>query len=117
MAVPNRGPIIEAHIHLWDLGMDRHPWLRPSDRAVQPLGDLVPIRRTYLVDEYRRDAVNQNVGAAVHVEVGWDHDDDALAEIRWLETLDKSSGVAVRYIGYAELTAPDATRCSPAYRG
>ena len=50
----------------------------------------MPIRRTYLVDEYRRDAVNQNVGAAVHVEVGWDHDDDALAEIRWLETLDKS---------------------------
>ena len=35
-------------------------------------------------------------------------DDDPLAEIRWLETLDKSSGVAVRYIGYAELTAPDA---------
>jgi predicted TIM-barrel fold metal-dependent hydrolase len=69
-------------------------------------GDLVSIRRTYLVEEYRRDAVNQNVGAAVHVEVGWDHDDDALAEIRWLETLDKSSGVAVCYIGYAELTAP-----------
>ena len=106
MAGLNRRPIIEAHIHLCDLGMDRHPWLRPSDRAVQPLGDLVSIRRTYLVDEYRRDAVNQNVGVAVHVEVGWDHDDYALAEIRWLETLDKSSGVAVCYIGYAELTAP-----------
>jgi predicted TIM-barrel fold metal-dependent hydrolase len=108
MAEIYRGPIIDAHIHLWDLGMDRHPWLRPSDRAVQPFGDLAPIRRTYLVDEYRRDAVNQNVVAAVHVEAGWDRDDDALAEIRWLETLDKSSGVAVRYIGYADLTAPDA---------
>jgi predicted TIM-barrel fold metal-dependent hydrolase len=52
--------------------------------------------------------VNQNGVAAVHVEAGWDHDDDALAEIRWLETLDNPSGVAVRYNGYAELTAPDA---------
>ncbi len=102
------GPIIDAHIHLWDLRMDRHPWLRPMEDAVQPLGDLAPIRRTYLVDEYRNDAANQHVVAAVHVEAGWDHDDDPLAEIRWLETLDKSSGVAVRYIGYAELTAPDA---------
>ena len=102
------GPIIDAHIHLWDLGMDRHPWLRPMGDAVQPLGDLARIRRTYLVDEYRNDAANQHVVAAVHVEAGWDHDDDPLAEIRWLETLDKSSGVAVRYIGYAEIAAPDA---------
>ena len=108
MAGLNGGPIIDAHIHLWDLGTDRHPWLRPADDAVQPLGDLAPIRRTYLVGKYRSDAANQNVVAAVHVEAGWDHDDDLLAEIRWLETLDKSSGVAVRYIGYAELTAPDA---------
>jgi predicted TIM-barrel fold metal-dependent hydrolase len=51
---------------------------------------------------------NQNVVAAVHVEAAWDRADDPLAEIRWLETLDKSSGVAARYIGFADLTAPDA---------
>ena len=33
--------------------------------------------------------------------------DDPLAEIDWLETLDKSSGVAARYIGFADLTASD----------
>ena len=102
------GPIIDPHIHLWDLGMDRHPWLRPTDGEIQALGDLDAIRRNYLVDDYRRDAANQNVVASVHVEAAWDRADDPLAEIEWLETLDKSSGVAARYIGFADLTAPDA---------
>ncbi len=102
-----RGPIIDAHHHLWDLGIDRHPWLRPEG-AVQALGDLSRIRQSYLVGDYRRDAANQNVVATVHVEAGWDHSDDPLAEIHWLETLDKSSGVAVRYVGFADLAAPNA---------
>ena len=42
-----------------------------------------------------------------HVEAGWDRADDPLAEIQWLETLDKSSGVAARYVGFADLTASD----------
>ncbi len=107
MAGLYRGPILDAHIHLWDLGMDRHPWLRPTGGAIQALGDLAPIRGNYLVDDYRRDAANQNVVASVHVEAAWDRADDPLAEIEWLETLDKSSGVAARYIGFADLTAPD----------
>jgi len=102
-----RGPIIDAHCHLWDLGMDRHPWLRPTGGAIQALGDLDPIRRNYLVNDYGRDAANQNVVASVHVEAGWDRADDPLAEIQWLEKLDKSSGVAVRYIGFADLAALD----------
>ena len=107
MAGVYSGPIIDAHIHLWDLGMDRHPWLRPTGGAIQALGDLAPIRRNYLVDDYRRDAANQNVVASVHIEAARDRADDPLEEIEWLETLDKSSGVAARYIGFADLTAPD----------
>jgi predicted TIM-barrel fold metal-dependent hydrolase len=102
------GPIIDPHIHLWDLGLDRHPWLRPTGGAIQALGDLDAIRRNYLVEDYRRDAASQNVVASVHIEAAWDRADDPLAEIEWLETLDKSSGVAARYIGFADLTAPDA---------
>jgi predicted TIM-barrel fold metal-dependent hydrolase len=102
------GPIIDPHIHLWDLGMDRHPWLRPRGGAIQALGDLDAIRRNYLIDDYRRDAASQNVVASVHIEAAWDRADDPLAEIEWLETLDKSSGVAARYIGFADLAAPDA---------
>jgi predicted TIM-barrel fold metal-dependent hydrolase len=108
MAGLYRGPIIDAHCHLWDLGMDRHPWLRPTGGAIQALGGLDAIRRTYLIDDYRRDAANQNVVASVHIEAAWDRADDPLAEIRWLETLDKSSGVAARYIGFVTLAAADA---------
>jgi predicted TIM-barrel fold metal-dependent hydrolase len=102
-----RGPIIDPHCHLWDLGRDRHPWLRPTGGAIQALGDLDAIRKNYLIDDYRRDAANQNVVASVHIEAAWDRADDPLAEIEWLETLDKSSGVAVRYIGFADLAALD----------
>ncbi len=103
-----RGPVIDPHIHLWDLSMDRHPWLRPTGGAIQALGDLAPIRRNYLIDDYRRDAANQNVVASLHIEAAWDRADDSLAEIEWLETLDKSSGVAIRYIGFADLAASGA---------
>src|SRR5258708_3591194 len=88
--------------------MDRHPWLRRTGGAIQALGDLDAIRRNYLVDDYRRDAANQNVVASVHIEAAWDRADDPLAEIRWLETLDKSSGVAARYVGFTDLTASEA---------
>ncbi len=108
MAGLYRGPIIDPHIHLWDLGIDRHPWLRPTGGAIQALGDLDAIRKNYLVDDYRRDAANQNVVASVHIEAAWDRADDPLAEIEWLETLDKSSGVAMRYIGFADLASPGA---------
>jgi predicted TIM-barrel fold metal-dependent hydrolase len=34
------GPIIDAHTHLWDLAMKKHPWLDASNASVQALGGL-----------------------------------------------------------------------------
>jgi predicted TIM-barrel fold metal-dependent hydrolase len=102
-----RGPIIDAHHHLWDLGMDRHPWLRPKGGEIEALGDLGPIRRDYLVADYLRDAAHQPIIATVHVEAAWDKGDDPLAESRWIDGLDKSRGVAERMIAYAPLATPD----------
>ena len=106
MAGSYRGPIIDAHHHLWDLSAGSYPWLRPVGGG-EALGDLGAIRRNYLVDDYREDTKGQNVVASVHVEAAWDRSDDPIAEIRWLETLDKSSGVAARYIGYADLASTE----------
>lgn len=100
-----RGPIVDAHHHLWDLRMDRHPWLRPD--AAHALGDLGPLRRDYLVADYLADAAGQGVVATVHVEAGWDPA-DPVAETRWLETLDKGAGVAARYVAGASLGAASA---------
>ncbi len=107
MARPYDGPIIDAHHHLWDLSLGRHPWLAPEAGARGSLGDLAPLRRSYLPADYRRDARNQPVVATVHVEAGWRRD-DALAETRWLDSLDKAGGVAARYVVQVPLDAPDA---------
>ncbi|MBV9749057.1 MAG: amidohydrolase family protein, partial [Acetobacteraceae bacterium] len=101
------GPIIDAHTHLWDLAMNKHPWLSPSDSSVQALGGLEKIQRTYLVQDYLRDSANQNIVATVHVEALWDRS-DPLGETKWLETLDKSRGVAARYVASAPFGTPEA---------
>lgn len=101
------GPIIDPHHHLWDIGMDCHPWLRPVADGRSGLGDLEPLRRDYLVEDYRRDARNHDVVATVHVEANW-RPDDLLGETRWLETLDKADNVAARVVAQVRLGAADA---------
>jgi predicted TIM-barrel fold metal-dependent hydrolase len=101
------GPIIDAHHHLWDLSLGKHPWLAPQAGEHGGLGDLGPLRTNYLPQTYRRDAARQRIVATVHVEAGWRHD-ESLGETRWLESLDKSDGVAARYVAHVPLGAPDA---------
>jgi predicted TIM-barrel fold metal-dependent hydrolase len=101
------GPIIDAHHHLWDLGLQRHPWLAASAGELGGLGDLEALKRNYLPADYRRDAARQNVVATVHVEAGWAAQ-DCLGETHWLETLDRIGGVAARYVAHAPLASPEA---------
>lgn len=100
------GPIIDAHHHLWDLSMGRHPWLSPSDPSVQAIAGLSSIAHDALVADYRRAASRHDVVATVHIEALWAG--DPVAETRWLETLDKSGGVALRYVANAHLGQADA---------
>lgn len=103
------GPVIDSHTHLWDLSMKKHPWLDASNTTVQALGGLEKLRRNYLVEDYLQDSVGQNIVASVHIEALWDPT-DPVGETRWLETLDKSQGVAARYIASAPLGTPHAAR-------
>ena len=107
MPEPYSGPIIDAHHHLWDLGLGRHPWLAATAGERGGLGELGPLRRNYLPEDYARDAVRHNVVATVHVEAGW-ASNDSVGETRWLETLDKSQGVAARYVVHVPLASPEA---------
>lgn len=104
-----RGPIIDAHHHLWDLAMRRHPWLEATADQRGGLGDLGLLRQNYLPEDYRRDAAGHDVVATVHVEAGWTNE-DCVGETRWLETLDKGDGVAARYVVHVPLASPDAAR-------
>jgi hypothetical protein len=50
MSEPYHGPIIDPHHHLWDLSMERHPWLQKAQKS-SPLGPLAPILRDYGVED------------------------------------------------------------------
>ncbi|SCB58279.1 Predicted metal-dependent hydrolase, TIM-barrel fold [Rhizobium aethiopicum] len=105
------GPVIDPHHHLWDLGLQRHPWLQKARETGEGMvfGSLAPILRDYGIDDYRADAAHQNVVATVHVEAGWSAA-YPLEESRWLDGLDRSSGVAHRYVAGIALDRPDAPR-------
>ena len=104
------GPIIDAHHHLWDLSMDRHPWLVATAGERGGLGDLASIRRNYLPVDFARDAAGHKVVASVHVEAGW-REGDARAETDWIDGLDRSAGIACRHVArvaLADAAAPAA---------
>jgi predicted TIM-barrel fold metal-dependent hydrolase len=101
------GPIVDPHHHLWDLGLDRHPWLAPSPSEFGGLGDLAPLRRNYLPEDYLRDAARHEIVATVHVEAGW-LADDCLGETRWLDSIAKPGNVAQRYVARVPLASAEA---------
>ena len=103
------GPVIDPHHHLWDLSLDRHPWLSRKEGADEEMifGSIEPIRRSYGVKDYLADAGGQNIVATVHVEAGWSQEHLA-EETAWLDTLDKADGVAHRYIARVPLDSSDA---------
>ncbi|MEU9064899.1 amidohydrolase family protein [Streptomyces sp. NPDC048430] len=86
--------MIDPHMHMWSLVGDHYPVLRPNRGAPK----LDKIRVDYLVEDYLNDAQGQGIAGTVHVEA---LSDSPLWETEWLNSLDKSSGVANRYVAGA----------------
>lgn len=104
-ADPYHGPIIDAHHHLWDLKMGRHPWLinRVPDGANR--AQIDPLETDFLVSEYLEAAKGQGVEATIHVEASWEPETRP-DETKWLDTLDRSA-VARWHVFGLDLAAPD----------
>lgn len=51
-------PIIDTHVHLWDLEMLKLTWVRP------------PIERDFLMEDYLEAVAGQNLVKAIYMEVG-----------------------------------------------
>jgi predicted TIM-barrel fold metal-dependent hydrolase len=102
--------MVDAHMHLWDLSRIRYPWLTPP-LPVGITGDVGPIARDYLLDDYLRDAAPPGsavrVTKIVHVEAGA-HPADSLAETRWLQGIADARGFPQAIVAHAELDRPDA---------
>ncbi len=107
MPPPDTGPVIDAHHHLWDLSMGRHPWLAPVG-GLTALGDLSYLRHDYLVDDFARDAEGTGVVGTVHIEALWDPARDPEEETLWLESLPLRDGIATRCIAACPLQDPRA---------
>lgn len=99
-------PIIDAHHHFWDLGLNKHPWLCGQERIPFRYGDYSPICRNYLVEDYQRDCAGHNVVKTVHMEAEW-ASDDPVGETKWLHQLHDETGYPHAVIGQAWFARED----------
>jgi predicted TIM-barrel fold metal-dependent hydrolase len=104
--MPDEQPVIDPHHHLWDLGHNTYPWLQELSLAPRLEGDIRPIAKNYLLEDYAADIRNQNLVKSVHVECGWDPA-DPVGETQWLQGLADKHGYPHGIVGRATLDAPD----------
>ena len=101
--------VIDAHHHLVHLSAASYPWLEgpPADRYH---GDDTPLRRDYLLADYRADAaglapLGARLTGSVHVENGAA---DPLRESRWIDTVIAAGDLPTAQVAKVDLAAPDA---------
>jgi predicted TIM-barrel fold metal-dependent hydrolase len=102
----NELPVIDPHQHFWDLERHVYPWLNGGLEVNFRYGDIAPLRRSYLPEDYFRDSANQNVVGSVHVEAEWNRA-DPVAETRWLHELADKWGRPNGIVGHAEFDRED----------
>jgi predicted TIM-barrel fold metal-dependent hydrolase len=102
-------PIVDPHFHLWDLERNHYPWLMQRPLPASVAGDVSPIARSYLLEDYRRESTRWQVIAGVHVDAGFDPS-DPVAETRWLQALAAESGFPQAIVAAAQLHDPAVER-------
>ena len=101
--------VVDAHQHLCHLSAASYPWLEgPPVRRYH--GDDLPLRRDYLLDDYRTDtaqlgALGARLVGSVHVENGAA---DPLWESRWIDAVIAANDVPSAQVVKVDLTAPSA---------
>jgi predicted TIM-barrel fold metal-dependent hydrolase len=98
-------PIVDAHHHLWDLARNPYPWLEAEPEPDAWVGDITPIRRDYLVEEYVAEAAPCGVVKSVHVQAEWDPA-DPVGETRWLQAVADEHGFPHAIVAAARLEDP-----------
>ena len=98
--------IVDAHHHLWNLGAGyNYPWLQDQSSGEGMLGELTPIARDYVLDDYRADVANYDVVGSVHIEAV---SADTIAETRWLQAMASREGLPSAIVARVDLHKPDA---------
>ncbi len=99
------GPILDAHHHLWDLKLEKHPWLLPQAGRRKIFGDTTPLYRNYLPDDLERDAAGLDLVGSVHIEASWDRN-DPVGETRWIAGLRERNRLPTVAVVRAPLDEP-----------
>lgn len=99
-------PIVDPHHHLWDLERFSYPWLSARPLPASVAGDVAPIAKSYLLDDYLADTARQNVVKSVHVDAGFDPS-QPVEETRWLQSIADQRGFPHGIVARAELHRPD----------
>jgi predicted TIM-barrel fold metal-dependent hydrolase len=117
------GPIIDPHMHLWDLERHYYAWLQDRPLPNNPAGDISSIAyRSYGLDDYLADTAGWNVVQTVHVECGLPPKDQ-LSETDWLQGLADTRGIIGGIVAGAWLDDPgveallEAQAARPSVRG
>lgn len=100
-----QGPIIDAHHHLWDLGLEKHPWIVPDPGQEMVFGDPTPLYRNYLPADLEKDAEGLDLKGSVHIEAGWDRA-DPVGETSWLAELKTRHRLPSVAVAFAPLDDP-----------
>lgn len=100
---------VDAHHHLWDLGISHYDWLHPNP-AGDPFPDFEKICRDYTIDDYRSDIEGQGILKSVHLQA--EHDaDHPVRETAWLQKIADdplSKGFPHAIVAGADLSRTDA---------
>jgi predicted TIM-barrel fold metal-dependent hydrolase len=97
---------VDAHQHFQDIKAHYYPWLCNKDASPKLEGDLTPIWRNYLPDDYQGDLVSIGLVKSVHVQNGWDPR-EPVGETKWLQGMADQHGFPHAIVAYADLAAPN----------
>jgi len=97
---PGAVTLIDAHHHLWDLSMARHPWLGAHPEKNFFMGDYSALKKNYLPADYLADSSGHNVLATVHCEAEWDRADQ-VGETRWISAIHARHGFPNAIVAHA----------------
>ena len=109
-------PLVDPHVHLWDLGQIAYPWLTAPFSEDGPAGSVAAIAKTYLLDDYLADAEDFVIGKIVHIDAGA-RADCALQETRWLQAMADQRGHPDAIVAFAALNDPAVEMLLEAHSG
>lgn len=95
-------PVVDAHIHYWDLENNFHPWLCEKPLIPFRYGDYSSICRTFMPTDYREITSEHLIVDTVYMEAEW-HPEQGLEEIEWVHAVHQQYGQPVAMIAQAWL--------------